>query len=158
MIEIIDDFLPLTQCKQVVEYCYKAPYYYGEVDVANSPNEPTGMVNDIGNVTEIYKLFEESTQHLFPDLKLVRMYVNCFSPGEQPYFHLDSDEITFLYYVPTAKWSFDDGGETQFFMDKEIRGVVPIPNRMVYFDANILHRATSFRNRHRFTVAIKYGV
>jgi hypothetical protein len=49
-----------------------------------------------------------------------------------------------------------EGGETQFIVDNEIYGVTPVPNRMVYFDASILHRATSFRNRHRFTVAIKY--
>jgi len=26
------------------------------------------------------------------------------------------------------------------------------------FNANILHRATTFRSRHRFTLAIKYGL
>ena len=35
MIEVIDDFLPFNQYKQVVEYCYQAPYYYGEVDDIN---------------------------------------------------------------------------------------------------------------------------
>jgi hypothetical protein len=50
------------------------------------------------------------------------------------------------------------GGETQFVIDDEIKGVFPIPNRMVMFNANILHRATTFRSRHRFTLAIKYGL
>ena len=160
MIEVIDDFLPFNQYKQVVEYCYQAPYYYGEVDDINSPNIPTGMVNEIEDTSAIYKLFKENTQHLVPNLELYRMYVNCFSPGEQPYFHTDSsniDDITFLYYVPTTEWNVDDGGETQLIVDKEMRGVMPIPNRMVYFNANILHRATSFRNRWRWTLAIKYG-
>ena len=61
---------------------------------------------------------------------------------------------------PMTRWKhlyeYTQFTETQFYIDGEIRGVVPISNRMVYFDANILHRATTFRDRHRFTVAIKY--
>ena len=53
-------------------------------------------------------------------------------------------------------WDKDDGGETQFLMNDELYGILPIPNRMVVFSANLLHRATTFRNDHRFTVAIKY--
>ncbi len=48
------------------------------------------------------------------------------------------------------------GGETQFLIDDEIRGILPFPNRLVYFDANILHKATSYRTGHRFTLALKY--
>ena len=48
-------------------------------------------------------------------------------------------------------------GETQFLIDKEIRGILPYPNRMIQFDASIQHRATSFTNTHRFTLAVKYG-
>ena len=86
------------------------------------------------------------------------MYVNCFSPNENPYFHTDGEDgITFLYY-PDQGWELDDGGETQFYIDGEIRGITPVSNRMVYFDANIMHRATTFRSRHRFTLAVKYMV
>ena len=31
-----------------------------------------------------------------------------------------------------------DGGETQFLIDDEIKGVQPLPNRIVGFDANLL--------------------
>ena len=157
MIKIIDDFLPLNQCEQILKYCYSAPYHYGEKDNFDTPS--TGIVNNIDVTSEIYKLFKENTQNLVPDLHLYRMYVNCFLPGEQPYFHMDSsniDDITFIYYVSTAEWNLDDSGETQFIVDKEILGIMPIPNRVVYFNANILHRATSFRNRWRWTIAIKY--
>ena len=34
--------------------------------------------------------------------------------------------------------------------------IVPKPNRLVGFDANISHRATTFRKDHRFTIAIKF--
>ena len=43
-------------------------------------------------------------------------------------------------------------------IDDEIVGILPLPNRMVYFPAKIMHRATSFRDRHRFTLALKYGI
>ena len=44
----------------------------------------------------------------------------------------------------------------KFYINNDIYGITPVPNRMVVFDANIQHRATTFRNDHRFTVAIKY--
>lgn len=156
-IKIIDRFLSKEQFDAVLIYCYGASYQWGEVDARGLP--PTGMVHEIVEAESLYQIFLSMTQKYVPELKLYRMYVNCFAPSENPYFHTDggSDNVTFLYY-PTESWSLNDGGETQFLVDNEICGVTPVPNRMVYFDANILHRATTFRDRHRFTVAIKYGV
>lgn len=156
-IEIIDRFLSKEEFDSVISYCNEASYCWGEVDADGFP--PTGMIHEIPQTENVYRLFEFRTQKIVPQLKLNRMYVNCFAPTEQPYFHTDgsSRNVTFLYY-PTTSWELDDGGETQFVVDSEIYGVTPIPNRMVYFNASTPHRATSFRNRHRFTVAIKYGV
>jgi hypothetical protein len=64
-------------------------------------------------------------------------------------------EITFLYY-PNICWNLNDGGETQILVDDQIYGILPIPNRIIKFDASLLHRATAFRDTHRFSVAIKY--
>ena len=86
------------------------------------------------------------------------MYINCFAPSENPYFHIDNDNgLTFLYYVTNHDWGENDGGETQFLINDEIRGVLPLSNRLVGFDATLLHRATSFRDRHRFTLAAKFS-
>ena len=84
------------------------------------------------------------------------MYINCFAPNENPYFHTDGEGVTFLHYA-NDRFDLQEGGETQFYVDENIYGVIPIPNRLVMFDGRILHRATSFRNGHRFTVAIKYS-
>jgi Rps23 Pro-64 3,4-dihydroxylase Tpa1-like proline 4-hydroxylase len=156
MIEIVDRFLSREEFDYVLDYCESAAYTYGEVDSYGLP--PTGMVHQISEVEDIYKLFQSKTQKLVSDIQLYRMYINCFAPSENPYFHTDGDpgDVTFLYY-PMRQWELNDGGETQFLMNNEIYGVTPVPNRMVYFDASILHRATAFRNKHRFTVAIKYG-
>ena len=51
----------------------------------------------------------------------------------------------------------NEGGETQFLISNEIKGILPIPNRMVIFNGLIYHKATSFRNQHRYTIAIKFG-
>ena len=166
-LEVIDDFFPACDYLKIVKYCYESDYYWGERDTEQS--SPTGMIHEIYDCEDtpvkesnqwIYDLFLENTNHLCPNLKLYRMYINLFAPGENPYFHTDSTDdkdITFLYYVPTDDWDIDGGGETQFYHDGVMSGVLSIPNRMVYFDSTILHRATSFRDRWRWTVAIKYG-
>ena len=153
----IDQFFSEQEHQIIHDYCLDAEYSYGERDDANLPI--TGMVHNIPETEFVYKLIKkrlnDSAQQV-QDKKLYRMYVNCFVPGEQPYFHTDGDEgVTFIYY-PNMKWDKDDGGVTQFLMKDDLYGVLPIPNRMVVFSANLLHRATSFRNDHRFTVAIKY--
>ena len=53
-------------------------------------------------------------------------------------------------------WDLQEGGETQFYINDDIYGITPVPNRIVIFSANIKHKATTFRNNYRFTVAIKY--
>jgi len=157
MIRVIDNFLSVSDCENVIRYCHNAAYSYGEKDSPTSL--PTGMIHEIDETSEIYKLFLDETKELVPtSLNLNRMYVNCFAPSENPYFHIDgSHGVTLLYYA-VEEWNIEYGGETQFVVDDEIRGVFPFPNRMVMFDANILHRATAFRTGHRFTLAVKYGI
>ena len=50
----------------------------------------------------------------------------------------------------------DEGGETYFIQNDFIKGVSFVSGRMVLFNSNIMHKATSFRNRDRYTIAIKY--
>ena len=90
-------------------------------------------------------------------MKLYRMYINCFAPNENPYFHVDGEGYTFLYYCDNEEFDLNEGGETQFLVDNDLMGVLPVPNRMVIFDGTIKHRATTYRSRHRFTIAIKYS-
>jgi len=157
MIEVFDNFLSQEEFNFVLEYCKSSVYAYGEIDSENRP--PTGMVRSISKTESIYNLFETKLKGLVTNLKLYRMYINCFAPSENPYFHHDgnNEEVTFLYY-PNETWDLNDGGETQFFIDERLYGILPIPNRLVAFNASLLHKATSFYDRHRFSVAIKYGI
>ena len=141
----------------IISYCNSCSYTYGEVDNQNTP--PTGMVHNIPESEKIYSLFESklSAVPFIKGMELYRMYVNCFAPSENPYFHTDGENgITFLYY-PNMNWDLQEGGETQFYINDDIYGITPVPNRIVIFSANIKHRATTFRNNHRFTVAVKYA-
>ena len=158
MIEVFDKFLTQDQQDGVIEYCKDCEYSYGEQDNGDTP--PTGMPHNIPEDEIIYKLFASRILKAVPDLKklnLYRMYINCFAPSENPYFHTDGDDgYTFLYYPQTEEWDKNDGGETQFYMDGNIYGITPESNRLVMFDASLVHRATAFRDKYRFTVAIKY--
>jgi Rps23 Pro-64 3,4-dihydroxylase Tpa1-like proline 4-hydroxylase len=155
MIKVYDDFLNLEQHQNVLNYCERASYIYGETD--NDLTPPTGVTHDIPEGIMVHEVFRAKIKKIIPEgLSFYRMYINCFSPREIPYFHTDgSNGVTLLYY-PQYDWKPDDGGETQIFVDDNIHGVVPISNRMLMFDARMLHRATTFRDRHRFTIAIKY--
>ena len=125
-----------------------------------------GGYNKNINPNKFYRLFVDKIKDKFSQMKELdtyRIYINCFAPSERPYFHIDGDgctnngcKYTFLYY-PNMNWDVDRGGETQFFVDNTFYGVAPIPNRIILFDQSLLHRATSFRDTHRFTVAIRCG-
>lgn len=157
IINYSDDFFTQKEQEIIFNYCKSAKYTYGERD--NDNTMVTGMVHNIPNTEFVYKLISKTLYdrvEFIRDMKLYRMYVNCFAPMEMPYFHTDGDGYTFLYYPDPAIFELDEGGETQFVVEGNIMGVMPISNRMTIFDGTIEHRATPFRTKHRFTVAIKY--
>jgi len=152
-----DNFLSQEEFLKVSQYCMDTEYRYGEIDDDGLP--PRGMINEIQSEEDVFRILRvrlEEKEPMIKDMSFYRMYVNCFAPGENPYFHEDGECITFLYYV-NMDWDLQNGGETQFYIDGNILGVPALPNRLVMFDGMIPHRATSFRNGHRFTIAIKYN-
>ena len=154
-IRITDDFLNEASHNEVFEYCLNATYSLGEADRDDVP--PVGMYHEIPKEHHICNWFRDGILKHIPNGYIIeRMYINCFHPSDIPYWHTDSekDNWTFLYY-PNKEWELDDGGETHFLIDDGCYAMPPLPNRMVMFDARIKHRATSFRDRHRFSVAIK---
>ena len=177
-IQVVDNFLSDDDFYGVVNYCKTSLYHYGEVDDYSSvpsgeniDKYVTGMVhqifpplqNESNSSKKILSLIHDKCVSQFPVLKqfdLQRMYINCFAPGENPRFHVDTPEdisklYTCLYYTNNY-WDLCEGGETQFYVDKSIYGVPPVPNRMILFDGSILHKATSFKTYHRFSIALKY--
>jgi Rps23 Pro-64 3,4-dihydroxylase Tpa1-like proline 4-hydroxylase len=160
MIKIFDNFFTEDEFNIIYSSSIHAPYYYGELDCDGVP--PTGMISDLKEDMDAYNIILNKILSLNNKLdkeKVYRVYINCFAPMEHPHFHCDCDQnvvgITFLYYLNKI-WHIDDGGETQFLMNDQITGVLPLPNRMIAFDSRILHKATSFKNKHRFSIAIKF--
>tara|TARA_B100000131_G_scaffold93819_1_gene90754 strand:+ start:3741 stop:4349 length:609 start_codon:yes stop_codon:yes gene_type:complete len=156
-------------------YIRRADYHYGEGD--NEGQGPTGLTaqsfyydND-GSTTYVdddtkmifdcfTKAIELRYENFWTEHQIYRLYGNCFAPREYANFHVDcdddSDQFTFLYYPEHEhEYSLDEGGWTEFFIDDKIIGVPPIPNSMVKFTSQILHRASPLRSHTRFTVALK---
>jgi hypothetical protein len=156
-INIIDNVFTEDDVKQLHNLFMTKPFYYGETDNDDTP--PTGLVHEITDSSlvnyfalNIHKYFN----HLEPG-KIYRSYVNLFIPRELPYFHIDGkNTLTCIIYI-NPNYDINEGGETQFLLDNKIVGIQPKSGRAVVFDGSILHRATSFRNFPRLTVALKYN-
>ena len=152
-----DNFFSEEGLIKLFNYAYNAKYEFGETDNYNTP--PTGLVHNISKDSEIWEMLTWRIEELCPfigDMEAYKVVSNCFAPRELPYFHPDDDNsgLTFIYYL--NPWKPDDGGETQILINDEIVAYPPIPNRMVWFDATLWHRATTRREGHRFAYAIKY--
>lgn len=156
MIQVYENFLSQEKVSLVNDYALCSSYKYGERDNPHTP--VVGLVHDVQEEHWVYELFHKLTKKLVPDdMSLERIYINCFAPSENPYYHIDNEDgMTFIYYV-NGTHNRDAGGETQIVVDDVIKGIFPVPNRMLKFDANLWHRATAYRYDHRFTLAIKYG-
>ena len=156
MIEIIDNICSYEDNIALYDYLIHQPFRYGEVDSNLTP--PTGLVYDIDERTGVV---DDLIQMIYnKDIRLnnlMRAYVNLFLPNEKPYFHTDGNVTTCLFYF-TPEYNIDEGGETQFYVQDKIMGVLPKPCRMVMFDGNLMHRATSYRSNPRITVALKFRV
>jgi len=165
-ITVYDDILSPNETSKYIGMIFgTCPFFYGEVDNESTP--PTGMVCDFTDMGEhIYpeiktllntllnKIYEK--QPTLKDTQLYRIYINLFTPNENPYFHIDGEKtITCLYYL-NPQLSYDEGGETQFIVDEDIKVVRSKPGRLVVFDGEIQHRATSFRHYPRLTLAYKF--
>lgn len=157
MIKICDDFFDKNTHIKIWEYCNRVSYKMGEADNIQSP--PTGGVFEINKENKLFNLLDEYLKKEFKqlkNLKCYRAYINYFNFNENPYFHDDGNNGYTCLFYPNIDYELNESGETQFLVNNEIRGILPIPNRMILFDAKIIHRATSFRSKNRFTLAIKY--
>lgn len=151
-ISVYDNFLGVTDRQKIFKMCHEIYYKMGETDRPDCP--PTGMVSVLDKQDIVLtKTIEEKLNR--SESSLIRLYVNYYSVGENPYFHDDGDCITYLYY-PNDVDNIDEGGETQFLIDNKITSVPYKGDTLIEFDGRIPHRATSFRSTYRFTVAAKY--
>tara|TARA_B100000424_G_scaffold270157_2_gene268798 strand:- start:130 stop:597 length:468 start_codon:yes stop_codon:yes gene_type:complete len=152
MLDIKHNYLSAEQYKNVENYCYSASYVYGERD--NPYQMPTGLVHNLELNNKLVDYFPRVV-NTFP---LFRAYINFFSSGDKPNFHVDGESgYTSLFYINSEAYNSNEGGCTEIFDGKDtMTSVMPFRNTLLTFSANKLHRATPFRTQPRFTVALKY--
>lgn len=160
---VYDDYIKFSN--QHYEELENLKYSYGETDTLDSL--PTGLVSDLSTDSVVFKSifsFVKSLEDLNfqGNLQLTRAYCNLFAPSESPYFHTDIDSnlkgLTVLAYGNRDSLDWNEGGETKFIIEEELISVAPKRNRVVVFDSDILHTASTFRTRFRFTPVLKFIV
>lgn len=156
-IQIFDQALTRAENNEYLAWCRRRPWRWGESDYQGGP--PAGVVSDLEDGEALTQLVERAQTlcERLQGLKLNRSYINMFMPGEIPRWHRDGAVWTVLYYV-TDEREPQLGGQTEFldYNTMEIRGVLPQPGRMIVFNGDLLHRATAYPHRERFTIALKF--
>lgn len=156
MISPHDDLITEQQNKELYElFLHGSKFEYGERD--RPELEPVGMIFELEN-PDVFNFLAGVAISAFDRLKgleLQRAYVNLFLPNDRPYFHQDGHVYTCLFYI-TPQYDVDEGGETQFIVNNLIQGLPPRPGRLVIFDGELWHRATSYRSHPRLTAALKF--
>lgn len=155
MLEIFDN--KIDNIDQIYKELQTLPYYYGERDEVGF--EPTGVTSELKEDSFTYKslLSFISSNEVLQNKTIYRAYVNLFAPGEYANYHTDGDEGTTLLYYANLEYDINEGGETKFLSENNtLISVLPVPGRVVFFSADYKHTASSFKNKHRFTVAFKF--
>lgn len=154
--KIFDNTIPYEEVLQLNQYLlYYKSYFWGEFD--NEEHERSGMVYDIDDV-ELKERLESvifKADSNLANKNLVRAYVNLFQPFERPKYHVDGNVTTCLFYI-NPKVGVNEDGATYFFENDRYVGIPPTPGRLVIFDGNLLHRASTFNSMPRISVAFKY--
>jgi hypothetical protein len=161
MIEVYDNLLHEVERDKIYQEIVSLPYRVMEWD--QEPEEVSGNRSDLPETSfalmTLRNCIERNIKHV-EGLTLSQAYVNHFSPREIPYFHIDSSDeksITVLYYADVwDKYDINEGGGTEFLIKDNLMTVLPETGRIVCFSSNLVHRATTYRDNHRFTIAFKY--
>ena len=144
---VLDDIFKKNELEGLYEVIRTMPYEWRNSDEAK---------NDYSTRWASFISTKEALKHtqlrriidlvyaIYPDLelKLERVYVNFNLYGEIHFPHFDDGRLTALFYV-NKEWESEWQGETFFYENEEpVQVVAPKPNRLLLFDASILHRGS----------------
>jgi Rps23 Pro-64 3,4-dihydroxylase Tpa1-like proline 4-hydroxylase len=124
---------------------------FWSMDLIGNPYFSDYLVDKISNLTNF-------------KLKLLRVYANGQTFGQNGSFHEDSEEdntITAILYLNEIDENvLDDwGGETQFKFNGDLVACQPVTNSLIVFNSNIIHRGMApsrFSSDMRVTIAWKF--
>jgi Rps23 Pro-64 3,4-dihydroxylase Tpa1-like proline 4-hydroxylase len=129
-----------------------APLNIKWVHHSTNKNADTGRV--AYELTNNYFFYEEMKPILQQELNfefyIQRVYLNVMSYGSEGSYHYDSLEpnaYTILYFSggpPDSETADEYGGYFYYKENKEIKCIEPIHNRMIVFNSDIIHKASSF--------------
>lgn len=169
-IRTYDDVLTQPQHECVLSEIFNLKFSQGETDEEDTP--PSGMISDLSSEFYTHNTLLDylNTLECLKDCYCDRSYVNLYAPNERTFFHHDFTDYTVLYY-PGPNWNINDEGETKFFFNPNpfndviqdgsedmpiMFSIAPVPNRLTIFKGDVLHSATSFRDKHRYSIAFKF--
>ena len=101
-------------------------------------------------------LFNKIQQTLNISCELQRVYYNLQWPGRDGRLHKDGCDFTALLYI--SNWNLEWGGFTQIVTpSNQIRVFPPIPNMLLCFPGNFLHKGYAFTGNSpkRISLAFK---
>lgn len=154
--QVIDDFLPADDYKNLLTYVQGQPMHYGSK--SNGKTDPHGhwswkpIHDNQKNLADLtYSLPDKLlvpwryVKHRagLGDVSVIRCYANGYTYGTDGYFHTDSDrtdEHTIIIYM-CDKWEPDWAGETVAKSADGNYGCLPAPNRALIIPSNALHAA-----------------
>ena len=163
-VSVLDNFFPEDLNEKAIEYFQKdVEWKFGAKSVKTMMRQSlshwvkylfqadsleTGVpVEDITFKEEVVQsLFEQLTQHLPKDTRLLRCYANGMTYGIDGKLHHDDARdgtFTVLYY-PMKSWFSDWAGETIFWNKEKYdveQSVHPKSNRIIVFPAKVWHGA-----------------
>ena len=155
--KIYDDNLSYLEVKSIYTQCvYERKTYRLDRDKKNTYHN--AIASELPKTDPLFDRFYKIINSHEPNLKLENLQragINLYLPNTKMFHHTDGPVITTLFYINPI-FDISEGGETQLVINDEIVCVRPKPGRLVVFDGEIEHIATSFATMPRITIFFKF--
>lgn len=148
-IHILDNFLQKEELETISTKLSTKKWVFGHTSVKKTtPFWAMELINDAYFTEYLKEIIEKTFSKKF---RIIRVYANGQTPGQDGSFHTDSeDPNTFTACFYTNNVSFEDNKNTggnlviKLPEKKYDISIEPRNNRLVLFPSNYLHRGLSF--------------
>jgi len=143
MIQKVDNFLYSNDLKKAISIVSTLKW---EFNGTSNLNGSTFWNTDLMHVSFFSEdVFKKIQTRFDKNFKLLRVYANGQTYGQDGGFHIDDDRddcFTFILYLSDIRPENVNviGGYTEFKFKNGVHSIEPILNRCVLFDSKLLHR------------------